>query len=85
VGRTFIEPSQAGRDFKVRMKYNAVREILEGRRVVVVDDSVVRGTTSRGLVNLLRDAGAREVTSAWRRPRCATPASTGSTCPPRGS
>ncbi|HYW08583.1 MAG TPA: amidophosphoribosyltransferase [Longimicrobium sp.] len=61
VGRTFIEPSQAGRDFKVRMKYNAVREILAGQRVVVVDDSVVRGTTSRGLVNLLRDAGAREV------------------------
>ncbi|HEX8359766.1 MAG TPA: amidophosphoribosyltransferase [Longimicrobium sp.] len=61
VGRTFIEPSQAGRDFKVRMKYNAVREILDGKRVVVVDDSLVRGTTSRGLVNMLREAGAREV------------------------
>jgi amidophosphoribosyltransferase len=61
VGRTFIEPSQAGRDFKVRMKYNAVREILNGKRVVVVDDSLVRGTTSRGLVNMLREAGAREV------------------------
>jgi len=61
VGRTFIEPSQAGRDFKVRMKYNAVREILAGRRVVVVDDSLVRGTTSRGLVNMLREAGAKEV------------------------
>jgi amidophosphoribosyltransferase len=61
VGRTFIEPSQAGRDFKVRLKYNAVREILAGKRVVVVDDSLVRGTTSRGLVSLLRDAGAREV------------------------
>ena len=61
VGRTFIEPSQAGRDFKVRMKYNAVREILAGKRVVVVDDSLVRGTTSRGLVNMLREAGAKEV------------------------
>ncbi|MEW5928854.1 MAG: amidophosphoribosyltransferase [Gemmatimonadota bacterium] len=61
VGRTFIEPSQAGRDFKVRLKYNAVREILAGKRVVVVDDSLVRGTTSRGLVSLLRDAGAKEV------------------------
>ena len=61
VGRTFIEPSQAGRDFKVRMKYNAVREILAGKRVVVVDDSLVRGTTSRGLVNMLREAGASAV------------------------
>lgn len=61
VGRTFIEPSQAGRDFKVRMKYSPVHEVLAGKRVVVVDDSLVRGTTSRGLVNLLREAGAREV------------------------
>jgi len=61
VGRTFIEPSQAGRDFKVRLKYSPVREVLAGKRVVVVDDSLVRGTTSRGLVNLLREAGATEV------------------------
>lgn len=61
VGRTFIEPSQANRDFKVRMKYSPVREVLAGKRVAVVDDSIVRGTTSRGLVNLLRDAGAKEV------------------------
>lgn len=61
IGRTFIEPSQAGRNFKVRMKYSPVREVLEGKRVVVVDDSLVRGTTSRGLVNLLREAGATEV------------------------
>ncbi|MDQ3389335.1 MAG: amidophosphoribosyltransferase, partial [Gemmatimonadota bacterium] len=61
VGRTFIEPSQAGRDFKVRLKYNPVREVLAGKRVVVVDDSLVRGTTSRALGNMLREAGAREV------------------------
>lgn len=61
VGRTFIEPSQRGRDFKVRLKYSPVREVLEGKRIIVVDDSLVRGTTSRGLVNLLREAGAKEV------------------------
>jgi amidophosphoribosyltransferase len=61
VGRTFIEPSQVGRDFKVRLKYSAVREVLHGKRVVVVDDSLVRGTTSQGLVTLLREAGATEV------------------------
>ncbi|MEX2571695.1 MAG: amidophosphoribosyltransferase [Gemmatimonadota bacterium] len=61
VGRTFIEPSQAGRHFKVRMKYSPVREVLEGKRVVVVDDSLVRGTTSQGLVNMLREVGAKEV------------------------
>jgi amidophosphoribosyltransferase len=61
VGRTFITPGQAGRDFKVRMKFSPVREVLEGKSVVVVDDSLVRGTTSRGLVNMLREAGAKEV------------------------
>ncbi len=61
VGRTFIKPSQDDRDFGVRMKYSPVREVLDGRRVVVVDDSLVRGTTSRSLVRMLRGAGAREV------------------------
>jgi amidophosphoribosyltransferase len=61
VGRTFITPTQAGRDFKVRLKFSPVREVLDGRRVVVVDDSLVRGTTSRALVRMLRDAGAAEV------------------------
>ena len=61
VGRTFIQPTQATRDAKVRLKYNAVREVLEGKRVVMVDDSIVRGTTTRGLVQLVRGAGAREV------------------------
>jgi amidophosphoribosyltransferase len=61
VGRTFIHPTQKGRDFRVRIKYNAVREVIEGKRVVVVDDSLVRGTTSRGLIALIREAGAKEV------------------------
>jgi amidophosphoribosyltransferase len=61
VGRTFIHPTQTGRDFKVRVKYNPVAELIDGKRVVVVDDSLVRGTTSRGLVSLLREAGAREI------------------------
>lgn len=61
VGRTFIQPTQAGRDAKVKVKYNAVREVLEGRSVVMVDDSIVRGTTTRGLVAMVRAAGAREV------------------------
>ena len=61
VGRTFIHPTQSGRDFRVRIKYNPVKEVLEGKRVVVVDDSLVRGTTSMGLVRLIREAGAKEV------------------------
>jgi amidophosphoribosyltransferase len=61
IGRTFIQPMQAGRESSVRVKFNPVREILDGQRVVVVDDSIVRGTTSRKLVRLLRRAGAREV------------------------
>jgi amidophosphoribosyltransferase len=61
VGRTFIQPTQKGRDFAVRIKYNAVREVIDGRRVIVVDDSLVRGTTSRGLIAMIREAGAREI------------------------
>lgn len=61
VGRTFIEPQDSIRHFGVKVKLNAVREILDGRRVVVVDDSIVRGTTSRKIVEMLRAAGAREV------------------------
>jgi amidophosphoribosyltransferase len=60
-GRTFIQPSAASREFGVRMKLHPVREAIEGKRVVVVDDSLVRGTTSRQIVKLLRDGGAREV------------------------
>ncbi|HYN14201.1 MAG TPA: amidophosphoribosyltransferase [Terriglobales bacterium] len=61
VGRTFIEPSQRVRDFGVKLKLNPVRSVLEGKRVVLIDDSIVRGTTSRKIVRMVRDAGAREV------------------------
>jgi len=61
VGRTFIEPSQAIRDFGVKLKLNPVRHLLEGKRVILVDDSIVRGTTSRKIVRMVRGAGAREV------------------------
>lgn len=60
-GRTFIQPTASSREFGVRMKLHPVREAIRGKRVVVVDDSLVRGTTSRLIVKLLRDAGAKEV------------------------
>ena len=61
VGRTFIEPQESIRHFGVKIKLNAQREVLEGKRVVVVDDSIVRGTTSRKIVRMLREAGAKKV------------------------
>ena len=61
IGRTFIQPLQTDRDFKVRVKYNPVREVVDGKRVVMVDDSLVRGTTCRGLVSMIREAGAKEI------------------------
>jgi len=61
VGRTFIEPAQEIRDLKVRMKLSPIRELIEGKRLVVIDDSIVRGTTSKQIVRMLKDAGAKEV------------------------
>lgn len=61
VGRTFIEPTQNIRNFRLRLKLNPLRHVIEGKRLIVVDDSIVRGTTSRRIVELLRDAGASEV------------------------
>jgi amidophosphoribosyltransferase len=61
VGRTFIEPQQSIRHFGVRLKLNPISNVLKGKRVVVVDDSIIRGTTSRKIVKMLRDAGAREI------------------------
>jgi len=61
VGRTFIEPRQSVRDFGVKLKLNPVRSLLQGKRVVLIDDSIVRGTTSRKIVRMIRNAGAKEV------------------------
>jgi amidophosphoribosyltransferase len=61
IGRTFIEPKQSIRSFGVRLKLNPVRDLINGRRVVLIDDSIVRGTTSKKIVRLVREAGAREV------------------------
>ncbi|SHJ55841.1 amidophosphoribosyltransferase [Malonomonas rubra DSM 5091] len=61
VGRTFIEPQQSIRHFGVKLKLNPVREIIEGKKVVVIDDSIVRGTTSRKIVKMIRNAGAKEI------------------------
>jgi amidophosphoribosyltransferase len=61
VGRTFIEPSQTIRQLGIRLKLNPLREVIEGKRLVVVDDSIVRGNTQRALIRMLREAGAREV------------------------
>ncbi len=61
VGRTFIEPSQSIRSFGVRLKLNPIKDLINGRRVVLVDDSIVRGTTSKKIVEMVRDVGATEV------------------------
>jgi amidophosphoribosyltransferase len=61
VGRTFIEPQQSIRNFGVKLKLNAIRDVLSEKRVVIVDDSIVRGTTSRKIVKMIRAAGAKEV------------------------
>ncbi len=61
VGRTFIEPEQRVRDFGVKLKLNPVRNLLEGKRIILIDDSIIRGTTSRKIVRMVRGAGAREV------------------------
>jgi len=61
IGRTFIEPTQEVRDLKVKLKLSPIRHLIEGKRVAIIDDSLVRGTTSRQIVKMLKDAGAKEV------------------------
>ncbi len=84
VGRTFIEPSQAIRDFGVKLKLNPVRYLLEGKRVILVDDSIVRGTTSRKIVRMVRQAGAREVHVRISCPPTISPCYYGVDTPTRG-
>lgn len=84
VGRTFIEPQQSIRHFGVRLKLHPVREVLAGKRVAVVDDSIVRGTTSRKIVRMVRDAGASEVHVRISSPPTAWPCFYGIDTPTRG-
>ncbi|MFO0755364.1 MAG: amidophosphoribosyltransferase [Byssovorax sp.] len=83
VGRTFIEPQQSIRHFGVRLKLNPNREAIEGKRVVVVDDSIVRGTTSRKIMKMVRDAGAKEVHLRISSPPTAWPCFYGIDTPTR--
>ena len=82
VARTFIQPGQELRKHGLRMKFNPLPEIISGQRVVVVDDSIVRGNTTRQIVGMLRDAGAKEVHLRISARRFATAAITGLTCRP---
>jgi amidophosphoribosyltransferase len=84
VGRTFIEPHQSIRHFGVRVKLNPVKSILHGRRVVLVDDSIVRGTTSRKIVRMVRAAGAREVHMRISCPPTISPCFYGVDTPQKG-
>jgi amidophosphoribosyltransferase len=84
VGRTFIEPSQAIRDFGVKLKLNPVKHLIHGKRVILVDDSIVRGTTSRKIVRMVRQAGAREVHLRISCPPTVSPCFYGVDTPTRG-
>ncbi len=83
VGRTFIQPQQSIRDFGVRVKLNPVEGLIRGRRVILVDDSIVRGTTSRKIVRMVRDAGAAEVHLRISSPPTAWPCQYGIDTPHR--
>ncbi|HVR07422.1 MAG TPA: amidophosphoribosyltransferase [Thermoanaerobaculia bacterium] len=84
VGRTFIEPKQSIRHFGVKVKLNPIRELIAGKRVVLVDDSIVRGTTSRKIVRMVRDAGAAEVHVRISAPPTQWPCHYGIDTPTRG-
>jgi amidophosphoribosyltransferase len=83
IGRTFIEPAQSIRHFGVKIKLNPVREALRGKRVVVVDDSIVRGNTSRKIIKMIREAGAKEVHMRISSPPTAYPCFYGIDTPTR--
>ena len=84
VGRTFIEPKQSIRNFGVKVKLNPVRDIIRGQRIVLIDDSIVRGTTSRKIVRMMREAGAAEIHLRISSPPTAWPCYYGIDTPRRG-
>ncbi len=84
IGRTFIEPKQSIRNFGVKVKLNPVREILNGKRIVLLDDSIVRGTTSRKIVQIVRAAGAKEIHFRITAPPIIAPCYYGIDIPTRG-
>jgi len=83
VGRTFIEPQQSIRHFGVKLKLNPVREVIEGKRVVVIDDSIVRGTTARKIIKMIRNAGAKEIHTRISSPPTSFPCYYGIDTPTR--
>ena len=83
VGRTFIEPQQSIRHFGVKVKLNPVKKVIEGKKVVIIDDSIVRGTTSQKIIKMIRDAGAREVHMRISSPPTAYPCFYGIDTPTR--
>lgn len=83
VGRTFIEPEQSIRHFGVKVKLNPVKELMQGKRVVLIDDSIVRGTTSRKIIKMVRDAGAKEIHMRISSPPTAWPCYYGIDTPTR--
>src|SRR5262249_40566114 len=84
VGRTFIQPTQTGREIRVRMKHAANRVAIEGKRIILIDDSLVRGTTSKKIVRMMREAGAREVHFRLASPPILYPDYYGIDLPDRG-
>lgn len=73
IGRTFIEPNQSDRELKVKLKLNPIKELISGRDIIVIDDSIVRGTTSKQIVSILRKAGALKIHLVIASPKTISP------------
>ena len=84
IGRTFIEPTQEIRDLKVKLKLSPIKHLIEGKRIAIIDDSLVRGTTSRQIVKMLKDAGAKEVHMRIAAPEIKYPCRYGIDTPTQG-
>ena len=85
VGRTFIQPTQSMRDFGVRIKLNPVKELLRGKDIIIIEDSIIRGTTARTRVRTLRELGVKQIHMRVTGRPTAFPAITASIFPPKGS